>query len=143
MFLRLSILCEFSEFCRNASAVVGNRNSGELLMIRIFGLNLLAMTVVFTAPLTADDPVDPVGQPEMHARPWGTNARPFRLFRRGNWNRARYASKEDRINHAKFELATERYPKFYGGFHSSHFSNLGAPTGDLGFRGNGVYWAPW
>jgi hypothetical protein len=35
------------------------------------------------------------------------------------------------------------YPKFIGGFHSSHFSNLGIPTGDLGFRGNGVYWAPW
>ena len=39
--------------------------------------------------------------------------------------------------------AFEPYPKFIGGFHSSHFSNLGIPTGDLGFRGNGVYWAPW
>lgn len=35
------------------------------------------------------------------------------------------------------------YPKFYGGFHSSHYSNLGVPSGDIGFRGNGVYWAPW
>ena len=36
-----------------------------------------------------------------------------------------------------------RFPKYYGGFHSSHFSNIGVPGGDKGFRGNGVYWAPW
>ena len=34
-------------------------------------------------------------------------------------------------------------PKYIGGFHSSHFYNLGVPNGDLGFRGNGIYWAPW
>ncbi len=39
--------------------------------------------------------------------------------------------------------AEPTYPKFYGGFHSSHFSNLGVPSGDIGFRGNGLYWAPW
>ncbi len=37
----------------------------------------------------------------------------------------------------------EVFPKFIGGFHSSHYTNLGLPTGDLGFRGNGLYWAPW
>ena len=36
-----------------------------------------------------------------------------------------------------------RYPKFIGGFHSSQFSNLGVPNGDIGFRGNGVVWSPW
>ena len=35
------------------------------------------------------------------------------------------------------------YPKFIGGFHSSHFHNLGVPSGDIGFRGNGIYWTPW
>ena len=39
--------------------------------------------------------------------------------------------------------AYSRYPKYIGGFHSSHYSNLGVPTGDRGFRGNGIYWAPW
>lgn len=34
-------------------------------------------------------------------------------------------------------------PKYIGGFHSSHFYNLGVPNGDIGFRGNGIYWAPW
>ena len=34
-------------------------------------------------------------------------------------------------------------PKYIGGFHSSHFYNLGIPNGDIGFRGNGIYWAPW
>ena len=36
-----------------------------------------------------------------------------------------------------------RYPKFIGGFHSSHFTNVGLPSGDIGFRGNGLYWTPW
>ena len=35
------------------------------------------------------------------------------------------------------------YPKYIGAFHSSHFSNLGIPAGDRGFRGNGIYWTPW
>ena len=34
-------------------------------------------------------------------------------------------------------------PKYIGGFHSSQFYNLGVPNGDIGFRGNGLYWAPW
>ena len=36
-----------------------------------------------------------------------------------------------------------RYPKFIGGFHSSHFTNAGLPSGDIGFRGNGIYWTRW
>ena len=34
-------------------------------------------------------------------------------------------------------------PKYIGGFHSSLFYNLGVTNGDIGFRGNGIYWAPW
>ena len=36
-----------------------------------------------------------------------------------------------------------QYPKYIGGFHSSHFTNVGLPSGDIGFRGNGLYWTPW
>lgn len=35
------------------------------------------------------------------------------------------------------------YPRYFGGFHSSHYYDLGIPNGDKGFRGNGIYWAPW
>ena len=37
----------------------------------------------------------------------------------------------------------ERYPKFYGGFHSNYYHNMGIPAGDIGIRGNGIYPAPW
>ena len=39
--------------------------------------------------------------------------------------------------------ALSRYPKYIGGFHSSHFTNAGLPSGDIGFRSNGIYWTPW
>ena len=35
------------------------------------------------------------------------------------------------------------YPKYIGGFHASEIHNLGIPSGQRGFRGNGLYWAPW
>ncbi|MGI9516137.1 MAG: hypothetical protein ACR2NP_03750 [Pirellulaceae bacterium] len=35
------------------------------------------------------------------------------------------------------------YPKYIGGFHASQIQNAGVPHGDIGFRGNGVYWTPW
>ena len=31
--------------------------------------------------------------------------------------------------------AREWYPKFYGGFHSRYFNEIGRPPGDLGLRG--------
>jgi hypothetical protein len=37
----------------------------------------------------------------------------------------------------------EPYPKYYGGFHARFFDNYGVPTGDVGVRGNGIYWTPW
>ncbi len=43
----------------------------------------------------------------------------------------------------RFQQSMEKYPKYIGGFHSSFYSDLGLPTGDIGFRGNGLYWAPW
>ena len=35
------------------------------------------------------------------------------------------------------------YPKYYGGFHSSYFQNMGVPSGDVGLRGNGIFMSPW
>ena len=31
--------------------------------------------------------------------------------------------------------AYETYPKFYGGFHSRYFDEIGRPSGDIGLRG--------
>ncbi len=47
------------------------------------------------------------------------------------------------VRDPRYHWQQERFPKYIGGFHSSHFSNIGLPTGDLGFRTNGLYWAPW
>jgi hypothetical protein len=42
-----------------------------------------------------------------------------------------------------YQYLNERYPKFYGAFHSSYFHNMGLPPGDIGPRGNGIYPTPW
>ena len=37
-----------------------------------------------------------------------------------------------------------RYPpKYYDGFHARYFDTLGVPSGDVGLRGNGIYWMAW
>jgi hypothetical protein len=33
--------------------------------------------------------------------------------------------------------------RYIGGFHQSHFDNIGIPTGDIGLRGNGFQFRPW
>ena len=42
-----------------------------------------------------------------------------------------------------YEWANDVYPRYYGGFHYRHFDNLGVPPGDIGLRGNGIYFQPW
>jgi len=37
----------------------------------------------------------------------------------------------------------KRYPRYYGGFHVRHLQDIGIPSGDLGIRGNGIYWNAW
>lgn len=37
----------------------------------------------------------------------------------------------------------DAYPKYYGGFHARYFDNYGSPSGDIGLRGNSLYWTPW
>lgn len=34
-------------------------------------------------------------------------------------------------------------PRYYGGFHTSYFESIGLPSGDIGPRGNQIYWNPW
>ncbi len=53
-------------------------------------------------------------------------------YYRGDWRRD-----------PAFHGGTSGYPKYFGGFHSSHYDDLGIPNGDKGFRGNGIYWTPW
>ena len=65
-----------------------------------------------------------------------------RFFRRKFASRPRY-TQADRIRDVRTEQFTEQYPRFIGGFHYSHFTNVGLPAGGLGFRGNGLYWTPW
>jgi hypothetical protein len=35
------------------------------------------------------------------------------------------------------------HPKYQSGFHARDMQNLGVPTGDVGLRGNGMFWTPW
>jgi len=35
------------------------------------------------------------------------------------------------------------YPKYYHGFHSREFQNIGVPHGDIGIRGNDLSMGPW
>ena len=42
-----------------------------------------------------------------------------------------------------YHAYSDLYPKFYGGFHSRHYTTLGVPPGDVGIRGNGFQWLPW
>ena len=44
---------------------------------------------------------------------------------------------------SRYRNSTEMYPKYIGGFHASQIHNIGVPPGDIGFRGNGIYWTPW
>jgi hypothetical protein len=37
----------------------------------------------------------------------------------------------------------DRYSKYYGSFHYRHLDNIGVPSGDIGLRGNGLYWSAW
>ena len=33
--------------------------------------------------------------------------------------------------------------RYTGGFHQSHFDNIGLPSGDIGLRGNALNWRTW
>lgn len=70
--------------------------------------------------------------PRMGARrgPWVVYRYP--IFREGN--RPPEARRYSQDYYWPYD-PYERYPKFYGGFHSRYFDKIGRPSGDLGFRG--------
>lgn len=57
----------------------------------------------------------------------------YPLFRQGN--RPPEARRYSQKYYWPYD-AYERYPKFYGGFHSRYFDEIGIPSGDIGLRGH-------
>ena len=43
----------------------------------------------------------------------------------------------------KYRDPVEVDARYIGGFHQSHFQNLGIPSGDIGLRGNAYNWRTW
>jgi hypothetical protein len=43
----------------------------------------------------------------------------------------------------KYRHPAEVDSRYIGGFHQSHFQNLGIPSGDIGLRGNAYNWRTW
>ena len=113
-------------------------------MGRFLGMTVLAGIVWLLLPMPVDgqqpDAVrtQPVVRHQTRHRPL------FKRFQNGGF-RAHYYSAA-RYNPARARQVygpNGTFPKFYGGCHASHYNNLGIPNGSIGFRGNGIYWAPW
>ncbi len=107
---------------------------------------LIVVAIALTAVSTVDAQENQVIGAAEPASQWVQEPvyRPYkrRFFRRGSTPRPRY-TQADRIRDVRTEQFTQRYPRFIGGFHYSHFTNVGVSPGDIGFRGNGIYWTPW
>ena len=43
----------------------------------------------------------------------------------------------------KYRHPAEVDSRYIGGFHQSHFQNIGIPSGDIGLRGNAYNWRTW
>ena len=43
----------------------------------------------------------------------------------------------------KYRNPVEVDSRYIGGFHQSHFQNIGIPSGDIGIRGNAYKWRTW
>ena len=43
----------------------------------------------------------------------------------------------------KYRNPVEVDSRYIGGFHQSHFNNIGIPSGDIGLRGNAYNWRTW
>lgn len=44
---------------------------------------------------------------------------------------------------APWQYYRGKYPRYFGAFHARELQNLGVPSGDIGLRGNGIFWSPW
>lgn len=91
------------------------------------------------------------------------------LFRRGARVQQQALPPAKRVNQDQFEASSSvgpyrRFPaasryfnpsnmqswdpgsgnqRYIGGFHYTHFQNIGIPSGDIGLRGNAYHWRPW
>lgn len=60
------------------------------------------------------------------------------------WRQRIAAGASTRPTPAQNPYAARRiYPQYDGGFHARHLQNIGVPSGDVGFRGNGITLNPW
>jgi len=96
-----------------------------------------AQEIVREAPAIASAPVPQDNGHCQNARRHGSQVRHH------NRPMHRFFHKPPSHRHPVESYSNSPYPKYYGAFHSSHFSNLGVPTGDIGFRGNSIFWSPW
>ena len=115
-------------------------------MLRVFGL-LALMTIIFTAS-------DCLAQ--QHRGWFNRSARLQRAQQRALQEQVAASEHRERVSlfrsspnwrdlddGSSYLDPHHKFPKYIGGFHSSHFSNIGIPSGDAGFRTNGIYWPPW
>lgn len=49
----------------------------------------------------------------------------------------------DGPTHPQRRNPAEVNSRYIGGFHQSHFNNIGIPSGDIGIRGNAYNWRTW
>ena len=97
-------------------------------MRRIPILSVLTLVLALTGSLEARG--ERGRFPTIQRGPWIVYRYP--LFREGN------RPAEARRHSQEYywpEDASEAYPKFYGGFHSRYFDEIGRPSGSLGLRG--------
>lgn len=74
--------------------------------------------------------------------------------RRGHFHRHRHVAKPAATRHVPAKVyrhvppgcdwrRLNDDPRYYGGFNVSYFESIGLPSGDIGPRGNQIYWYPW
>jgi hypothetical protein len=90
---------------------------------------LFMLTLVLASSIGADARADRGGFGARRG-PWVVYRYP--IFREGN--RPPESRRHSQESYWPSNV-NERYPKFYGGFHSRYFDEIGRPSGDIGLRG--------
>ena len=95
-------------------------------------MNRLLLLVVLIGGISQTDSLHAERAAIFEARrgPWIVYRYP--LFREGN--RPPAARRHSQTSYWPMNVY-DQYPKFYGGFHSRFFDEIGRPSGDLGMRG--------
>ena len=118
----------FWYFVEQSHTSTTRNNLQRLTMIRSLLLALLTCLIVNFAARQAD--AERGARFAARRGPWIVYRYP--LFREGNRPPEARRYSQDYYWPAD---ANERYPKFYGGFHSRFFDEIGRPSGDIGLRG--------